>query len=272
MPKIKTPTPSQELRSFLHMLLDPQKEYNHVVKPEMQAKQLEDLDAIIPNESFYFVFNLQTAEFDQVKGIEQWLGYPGQEFSVNRYLNCIHPSQSVLHNLIARSMYSTLCRGVFRLQFARQKYISQVGLRHYNGEYLVFKKTTSVFQYDTQHRLLAQLNEFTKIDKYDNELLRIRITETDGMQKEKFEREILRKTLEVFMDNKYFSPKEFKVLQAFAGQDALHTRQLAEQLGLQPGTIDTYNKRILAKARSTFTRDFANAREVALYLKKEKIL
>src|SRR5580658_7797880 len=85
MPKIKTPTPSQELRSFLHMLLDPQKEYNHVVKPEMQAKQLEDLDAIIPNESFYFVFNLQTAEFDQVKGIEQWLGYPGQEFSVNRY-------------------------------------------------------------------------------------------------------------------------------------------------------------------------------------------
>ncbi len=270
MPKKNSPV--TELRELLNTLLPPGKTYRPVVKKEQQLKQLEALKATIPNESFYFVFNLLTCELEQVKGVSSLLGYSEKEFSVGHYLNCIHPGQSIQLNLIAHSMYKTLCAGVFKLQFSTQRYISLVGLRHYNGRYIVFKKTTSIFQYDDKNRLLAQLNEFTRIDDYDNSPLKPRITEVTGLQKDDFERMVFKMTMQSFMEKKYFSEKEFGILRQYAGREAITTKQLAELLNVAPTTINTYNKRILAKAKDLFTHSFSTAREVALYLKKEKIL
>lgn len=264
--------PAQELKDLLAVLLPPDKVYQPAVKKELQIKILEALDEGISHESFYLVFNLLTGEFDHVNGVEKWLGYSNREFTVNRYLNMIHPGQAILHNMIARSMYTTLCKGTFKLQFSRQRYISQIGLRHYNGEYIGFKKTTSIFQFDQHNRLLAQLNEFTKIDAYESEPLKPRITEIDGLQKDDFERMVFRATLETFMEKKFFSETEFKVLKIYAEKETISSKQLAELLHVAIPTIDTFNKRILAKARQTFTHSFDNARQVALYLKKEKIV
>jgi hypothetical protein len=261
-----------ELEKLLAALLPLDKIGKPMVTKELQTEKLEALDKAIANETFYIVVNLLTREIDYINGVEKWLGYSNQEFTLNRYLNIIHPGQAVLHNIMSLSMYKTLCTGVFRLQFSKQRYITQIGLKHYNGEYISFKKTTSIFQYDNNNRLLAQLNEFTKIDAYEDQPLKPRITEIDGLQKEDFEKIISEETLKVFMDNKFFSEKEFAILKQYAISNTINSKELAKVLKVAPTTIDTFNKRILEKARETFTHPFNSARQVALYLKKEKIL
>lgn len=264
--------PAKELKDVLNILLPAENTYRVVVSKDEQLKLLEGLNENISNESFYFVFNLLTCELEHVNGIEKWLGYSDKEFTVNRYLNSIHAGQSVLFNIIALNMYKTLCSGSFKLQFYKQKYISFLALKHYNGEYIAFKKTTSVFQYDNTNKLLAQLNEFTKIDIYEGEPLKTRITETNGFQKDDFERMVFAMVLKEFMGKKYFSYKEFEILKHYANNETVNSKQLAALLNVEETTINTFNKRILQKGRKTFTHTFATAKDIALYLKKEKIL
>ena len=261
----------QKLREQLTGLLPPGGSYHAVVPADRQRKALELLDEEVSHERFYFVFNLLNCELEHVRGVERWLGYSGKEFTVSRYLGCIHPGQSIQLNLIAASMYRILCSGVFKLQFSTQRYISFVGLKHNNGGYTLFKKTTSVFQYDRENRLLAQLNVFDKIDDYENSPLTPRITEIQGLQKEDFERAVFNMTLQQFMEKRYFSEREFAVLKLYSGNSGITTRELAEALKVQTTTINTYNKRILTKAKDIFTHPFNEAREVAFFLKKEKI-
>jgi hypothetical protein len=269
---LKNTTAVGELRELLCALLPEYKTYRVVVRPEEQVRTLGLLRETLSQESFYFVFNLLTGELEHVNGVDKALGYSAKEFTVGRYLNCIHPGQAIQFNMIAHSMYKVLCKGVFKLHFFTNRYISLVGLRHYNGEYIVFKKTTSVFQYDDQNRLLAQLNEFTRIDVYENSPLKPRISEMTGLQKDEFERRVFAMTLQSFAEKKYFSRRQLEVLKLYANDDSVTTRDLAEKLGVEPSTINTYNKRILAKAKEIFTHSFAEAREVALYLKRERII
>jgi hypothetical protein len=271
MPQKKN-SPVKGLKELLGALLPSENIYKPMVKKELQQKQLSALNETLSDESFYFVFNLLTCELDAVKNAGKLLGYPDHEFTVSRYLNCIHPGQAIQFNMIAHSMYKILCKGIFKLQFSTQKYISLIALKQYNDEYIVFKKTTSVFQYDNENRLLAQLNEFTKIGIYEAEPMRPRVIETNGFQKDEFERQVFQMVLKNFMEQKYFSDKEFEVLKYYAGNESINRKQLAELLGVTVTTIDTFIKRILVKARTTFTHPFSDVKAVALYLKKEKIL
>lgn len=268
----KSTSAASELRELLGRLLPGHRIYRTVVKPEEQARTLELLKETLSPENFYFVFNLLSGELEQVNGVNRALGYADREFTVGRYLNCIHPGQAIQFNMIAHSMYKVLCGGVFKLHFFTNRYISLLGLRHYNGEYLVFKKTTSVFQYDDQNRLLAQLNEFTRVDVYENSPMKPRISEMTGLQKEEFERRVFAMTLQSFAEKKYFSSRQLEVLRLYAANEHITTRELAVVLSVEPSTINTYNKRILAKAKEIFTHSFIEAREVALYLKKERII
>lgn len=270
--RLNTGNTLTSLMNLLHTVLPPSNLYIPVVKQQQQEKKLEALRENISNESFYFVFNLLTCELENVNGVDKWLGYSENQFTVDQYLNCIHPGHSVLFNMLAHSMYKILCKGIFQMRFFTQKYISFIPLRHYNGEYILFKKTTSVFQYDAQNRLLAQLNEFNKIGIYDGTPMNSRFTEMEGLQKDEFEQIVFQMTLKNFMEEKYFSNKEFELLKCYASNKDMTSKNLAQILDLEIETIKTYNKRILEKARDTFTYPFTNAKEVALRLKKEKIL
>ena len=265
-------THSDELRRLLQKLLPPDGNYHPVIKEQQQQEQLNTLNNMIADETFYFVFNLLTYEFDYVKGVERWLGYSDNEFTVGRYLHSISPGQRLQFNLIAQNMYRLLCKGIFKLKFNTQRYMSLVALKHYNGEYITFKKTTSVFQYDDKNRLLAQLDIFNKLGAYEGAPLNTRITETDGLQKDEFERRVFQMTLESFMEKKIFSPREFDILRCYANDKEINSNRLALLLNISPQTVATYNKRILEKAETTFTHSFTNAKEVALHLKKEKII
>lgn len=260
------------LSQLLESLLPSNILYQPVVTKEQQEKYLDTLNDQIANESFYFIFNLLTHELENVNGVDRWLGYSNKQFNVSQYLKCVHPDHVVLFNLIAHCIYKVLMQGIFKLHFATQKYISLLALRHYDGEYYVYKKTSSVFQYDDKNRILAQLNEFNRIELYDGTALKPRITETEGHQAEQFEKMVFQMIYKYMVDEKYFSEKEFEVLKYYASNHDITSKDVAQTMNLKPATVDTYNKRILEKAKKIFTHPFGNAKDVALRLKKEKIL
>jgi hypothetical protein len=268
----RTDNAASYLEQLLNALLPAKNLYIPVIRKEQQQKQLERLNKNIPDESFYFTFNLLNCKLENVKGVEKWLGYSEKEFTVSQYLKCVHCDQSVLFNLMAESIYKILCKGIFKLRFATQKYITLVAMRQYDGEYYVYKKTTSVFQYDRKNRLLEQLNVFDKIGVYDGTALNPRVTETEGFQWKDFERKVFQMALERFMAAKHFSEKEFEVLICYATHEDWKSKDVAKNMKIEADTIKTFNKRILEKARNIFTRPFNNAREVAMRLKKERIL
>lgn len=268
----KSSPQARELKELLQDLLPAQGSYRPIIPREEQEGKLEMLRAGHSPEHFHFVFDLLGCKLERVYGVDKALGYPDKEFTVSHYLNCVHPGQSIQFNMIAHAMYHLLCRGVFKLHFLTDSYISLVALRHYNGEYYVFKKTTSIFQYDRENRLLAQLNEFTRVDVYEFSPLKPRILEMAGVQREEFERQVFALTFKSFAARKFFSGRQLEVLRQYAGDETITTRRLADLLEVGTNTINTYNKRILAKAKEIFSRSFSEAREVALYLKKEKIL
>ncbi|MEO7045259.1 MAG: hypothetical protein ABI091_08095, partial [Ferruginibacter sp.] len=173
---------------------------------------------------------------------------------------------------LAHSMYQVLCKGIFKLHFGTQKFISLVALRHYDGEYYLYKKTTSIFQYDDKSRLLAQLNEFNKIGLYDGRPMGSRFTEMEELQKDEFSQVVFKMVLEHLMEEKYFSKQEFELMKCYVVDENVTNNEAAIKMGLDIETIKTYNKRILEKARDTFTYPFKHAKEVAMRLKKEKIL
>lgn len=264
--------PADQLQELLEELLPPDKVYQPAVPPEQQRLLLEKVNENISNESFFFVFNLQKCCIENAAGVEKWLGYSSRDFTVAKYLSIIHNAQALQHNMLAHSMYKILCSGKFRLHFSTQRYISFIALKPYNDEYILFKKTTSVFQYDHNNKLLAQLNVFDKIDYYENSPLKPRITELSGTQRVDFEKMVFKMTLEYFMAGKFFSPAEFAVLGYHVQPDGLTAKQIADKMGIDIKTVHTYNKRILEKARRTFSQNFSNAKEVGYYLQKEKIL
>jgi hypothetical protein len=260
------------LRQLLENLLPANAVYNPIVTKEQQKKQLETLDDQIENESFYFIFNLLTRQVENINGVDKWLGYSNKQFNVSQYLKCIHPDHVVLFNLIAQCIYKVLLQGIFKLHFATQKYISLLALRQYDGEYYVYKKTSSIFQYDDKNRMLAQLNEFSRIELYDGTALKPRIMESEGHQAEQFEKIVFQMIYKDMVQEKYFSKKEFEVLKYYSANHDITSKDVAQKMDLRSATIDTYNKRILEKAKKIFTYPFGNAKEVALRLKKEKIL
>ena len=268
----KTGAPARELKELLQTLLPAQEKYPPVILQEEQEAKLDILRASGSPEHFHFVFDLLGCKLEGVYGVDKALGYPDKEFTVSRYLSCVHPGQSIQFNMIAHAMYHLLCRGVFKLHFLTDSYISLVALRHYSGDYYVFKKTTSIFQYDAKNRLLSQLNEFTRVDVYEHSPLKPRILEMAGMQREEFENRVFAMTFKSFAAKKFFSGRQLEVLRYYAADASVTTRRLADLLEVGTNTINTYNKRILVKAKEIFSHPFSEARDVASYLRKERIL
>lgn len=200
--------------------------------------------------------------------MQQWLGYPAREFSLKQYLHLVHPGKQMALLNFAVQLYGTLCIGQVPLAFMVQRYSSLVVLRHYQGHYLLFKKTSSIFQYDEKKRLLAYMNEFTRIGMYNDEPFSPSFFNSGGGEEKEHGGEVQRKAIEQFVGMKVFSVQELQV----ASKIAYHLGITQVAIAIKPNTVDTYFKRFLAKARNYFHTDFPSAQDAATYLHREGLV
>jgi DNA-binding CsgD family transcriptional regulator len=243
-----------------------------VVSEAEQRKETNVLKETMDNERFFFVVNMLTFDIEERCGIQKWLGYSEKEFSFKQYWNqVIHPAKQFLF-ILARQLYATACQGKIPLNFMGQRFASLVPLKHYKGHYLLAKKTASTFQYDTNSRLIAYVNEFTIIGNYDGEPLQPRMYNFHGQKEPLAEKEIIQKVIASFIGMKIFTINELQVARKTAYNPRITQAQIAKELGLSVHTVNTYYKRFLNKAREFFGKDFLTLLEASIYLRKEGLL
>lgn len=241
-----------------------------VVSPDEQQREINLLRETLGSERFFFVVDLLKFKVTAIHGVQRWLGYSEKEFSLKQYMNDVfHPGHQLSKLLITSQIFEAYCKGKYPLGFMVQRFGSVVPLRHYNGHYLLTKKTSSVFQYDINNRMTAYLNEFTIVGNYQGEALSPRLHTSNGNREVEKEEFILQKVIDSFQNMKVFTDREIQIARKVAYNRGITQAQIAQDLNISVNTVDTYYKRFLSKARNLFDEDFPTAVSAATYLSKE---
>lgn len=241
--------------------------YQHAIPAERQKQEIEKLAGSMQMERFFFVINNETFELEEVHNVEKILGYNLNTFSLHKYIGIIHPSHKVAQMNYAYPLMEELIRGDWPLNLGSHYFIGNVGLKHANGEWLLFKRVSYPYQVSDKNHLLAYICEFTLINKFSNEPYISRFTDASGtiidIQKKN---SAVEKTAKKQVNP--FSKQEFKLLQITAKHPGLTTKAMAEEMDIGENSIKTYRKRIKEKAEAIYQIKFNNTKHVALYLKE----
>ena len=259
------------LKNYVRSLM-PKPPINYMVRGEQQQREIESLKQTVGGRRFFFVNNLENFETEHAHGVSKWLGYSEKEFTMKWYLDhVVHPGKRSSVILVAVQLYNALCTGIYPLNFMVQRYSSLVALKHRNGNYLLANKISSVFQYDTDNRLTAYLNEFTIIGDYDGQPLGPDFFLEDGRPDERG-KQILEATINHFIELKMFAPKELQMARLMIYNPTFTKAQVADAMGVMDSTIKELGKRLKEKADDLFHRKFDSVAEIVLFLKKECLL
>jgi hypothetical protein len=239
-------TSFNDLKDFVQALFKNETEgFNEMVSEEDQLQEIDLLKQTLGGERFFFIVDMPTFEITQTFGVNKWLGYSDGQFNLHEYWEkVVHPQCQKSLLLIAQQLYGELCTGTYPLQFMVQRYSSRIALRHRDGHYLLVKKTSSVFQYDSSNRLLAYLNEFTIIGDYNGESIEPRMYNSFGEREIEKAKEIMDKTMQRFMDMKIFSAKELQTARILAYDPEATQHTIAANFNVSRHTVDTFYRRI----------------------------
>jgi len=249
-----------------------------VVSHSLQQRELELLKETTKDERFFFVVDMLNFEITECHGINKWLGYSEEDFSLKFYVDkLLHPGIKKALLIIAQQMYGLLCSGIFELHFIVQRFTGVVALKHQKGHYLLIKKASAVFQYDTHSRMLSYIDEFTIIGELDEQRLQelvfgARHVNVTGVSMDAQQQKIMEQTMAHFMGMKIFSPTEIQVARKIAYNNGITRKELAAEFDVSIHTITTFYKRFMEKTRNFFQKDFSTMENAALFLRKEGFL
>jgi hypothetical protein len=238
------------------------------------TEDIEQMKKNIRNEYFFFTVNLTKASIENANGVFQWLGYPENSFTFKKYMYAIHPSQHMTHAKIANNILQTLFRSDYEIKYLTDRFISNTAIRHADGTYLLFKRISSPWQWDANHKLSEYLNEFYLLGKFDGESFNPRsanISNTIDIQSaiERQVRDVIRNKSEEFLP---FTTQQYRILRLLAYNPDWTEEEVGAQLSISVNTVHTHSKKLLPIARDYFSRPFLSTKEVAIFLRKEGIL
>lgn len=243
-----------------------------VVDKAQQEKALNAIHDTIGGQRFYFLVDMPSFTITRCAGIQTWLGYPEKEFTLKQYWNLVHQGNQVSAHAVFLQMANILCKGEYTLQFMVQRYGSLTALRHYQGHYVLCKRTASVYQYDEQNRLVEYLNEFTVIGAYKGEPLSPTFFTNTGDNEKERGSVILERVKENFPGLAVFTDNELRIATLLGSKPGINQREIAKSLALKPETIKTYSKKFLEKAQDYFDIPFEDSQKAANYLRDAGLL
>lgn len=249
-----------------------------VVSQADMAKELKLLKQSCHDERFFFVIDIPSFSIEYMYGVEKWLGYNEKIFSLKQYWDkVVHAGFKKSLLLISYPIYELLCVGNFPLNFLTLRFSGKLALRHYKGHYLLVKKTSTIFQFDTKNRLIKYIDEFTIIGEFNEKNVlensfTSRFYNAANKTEEEMKDELLKGMTAYFNRLKIFSATELQIARKIAYSPGITKTEIAKDFSLSPSTIQTFCNRFLEKARTFFNQDFPTTEIAALYLKQEGLL
>lgn len=261
----------QELRkvywSLTHALKGP-----YLVDQSTQDKELAALQQGVAYERFFFVLDLRDFSIKHATGICQWLGYRDEDFGIEDFFRMTPAGHQAVVSAFNLALMKLLTSGILRCGFAQQRFIRQQPMQHRNGQLFLVKFISSPFQYDSEGRLVAYLNEGTILGPYRGEPLQPRLMDGHQPLQTLYASQLQQEVMDMLTRTLPFSPQEWRIIKIWTRQPAWSSREVAAELGIANATVLTHNKQIVQKAQHWFERTFNSAREVAGYLVEEGVI
>jgi hypothetical protein len=261
---------SKSYHEFVQLYL-PETVMECVISVSRQEMVLQQLNAQIDKEQFYFVTDVKTGTIVKSNGVNKWLGYTDEHFTQKKYLSAITQAHTVPQGLYASVIFEALINKQISCAFLAPAVISTVALKNKVGKYFYCIRRCSPFQLTSDGRITEYISEFTIVKEYSNEIFHTRWM-VDG-DKQQAQIDLINKAVKKKFDElKCFSVQEMRILKRYAKKENITSEAIAKAFKIEKATVGTYNKRILTKGEILFGERFDNARNVAEYLKELQLL
>lgn len=133
-----------------------------------QQTLLETLDRMVPYGHCYFVYNILKKSIERRGGIRQVFGFDEAVYSMDNYLDSLHPALKSVQGVYSTGFITALSRlpelNMLDIETTNFRYIQTI--KHQNGSNLFVRRTLIPFNYTADNRLLAWVNLFTSINDY----------------------------------------------------------------------------------------------------------
>jgi len=121
-------TEFKTLKHFVQSLFsEGYSDFQKMVPVEEQEQEIDLLRQTLGGKRFLFIVDMVDFEICKIVGINRWLGYSDDQFSLHYYWDSVvHPQCQKSLLMIAHQLYGSLCTGKYPLQFMVQRYSSRV--------------------------------------------------------------------------------------------------------------------------------------------------
>jgi hypothetical protein len=255
----------------LSQLYLPESVVEGTIALEKQETVLQQLNAQINKEQFYFITDVKTGAILKANGVNKWLDYTDEDFTQKKYLAAITQAHIVPQGLYASVIFEAMINRQINFYFLTPVAISTVALKSKTGKYFYCLRRCSPFQLTSDKRLTEYLSEFIVVKEFGNESFHTRWSLEDERQQAQID--LINKAVKKKFDElKCFSVQELRILKRYAKKENITSEAIAKAFKIEKATVGTYNKRILTKGEILFGERFDNARNVAEYLKELQLL
>ncbi len=220
---------------------------DYLISESMQQQDLDLLSSLIHLEIFYFVFDIPTFSITQTGGLDNWLGYKQQSFTLESEINELHPGLKDVHHLIIKYLLEKACHGDKYFEYMQSRFIIHHAMRHQiTNQYWYIKRAITPFQLTKDKKVSAYLNRCTLIGPYNNEPMVFRFYDSNPDWEPELKKHIKSNAPDVLP----FTRSEYNILREYGIRPYLTAEELAQKLDISKATINIFKSRILAKARA----------------------
>ena len=272
-----------QISTFLDTQYPPNVTYQYLISEDAQLREIEKLKTTLDYEHFFFVVDLEKRAVVHCHGVAQWLGYPDESFTFERYLSIIHPSKLSTLSSYAQEVIVSANVEEQELSFLNKhnSFTAHLPLQHENNTWLEVKRIASPFQIDTNGKVLAYLNHFSILHELNGEETVAMKPLVKGTESEKVIAKIKENVINSYKSNPAqldLNPTDLNILKGLLTdiqQDTfVSISQSLQNLGVAPNYRGSWSNRILVHFREYYgtKHDFKTLNQLVLFLHKEGVI
>lgn len=234
------------------------KEENTISQPNKIELCIEIIDQVASlfaaGSYYYYILSFETMKMELVQGdIEQILGIPAEEYSLEKFLDIMHPDDIVRMHKKERIAADFLFNKITHEELLKYKVIYLFRLKDSFGSYKTILHQAKTFVVSADGKIQNVIGIHTDVT-YLNIPIDGRISFVSDSLPSYYADENVGDFIEIqSKSNTQFTSREIEIIKLLA--KGLTFKEIANQLFVSPHTIVTHKRNILSKSNSKNTAE-----------------
>ncbi|NJL77248.1 MAG: hypothetical protein HC892_21745 [Saprospiraceae bacterium] len=228
-----------------------------LISPAQQQEELEILQKAAKHAGYFcFVVDMLKLKIlsEHTFGVDKWLGYPNQDFTLETYIKSVHLIDQPFLFKFGKILMEQLLRSELPIGFMKGKFVVNHSIRDRNGKYYLMRRISQPFQLNAKKQVTEYINICTLVKAYNSEPFDATSAEVHDAVEANIKAEVKANLSNLFP----FTEKELQLLQHYVAQPKSTRQAAADQLHCSLESIKTYKERSLEKVEEKMEFRFDN--------------